>query len=193
MKVYKLFNKDMTCRGYQFRKGLNTCEAANCRQNGFHAAENPLDCLSYYRWEESVCWVCNAGGDIDEDDVDSKVSCTELTLMLQLDLEDFIVEAVRYMISHPRRPYRQRTGTITVAKDSAAVPEAGRAVIIRGTDPHVQGQDGIWVEAPDGAVTALVWESRDGKEVTRAEVWNGGTPKWTWPPYPYTRKEGVPC
>ena len=28
--------------------GLNITDKANCRANGFHCAENPLDCLSYY-------------------------------------------------------------------------------------------------------------------------------------------------
>ena len=49
MKAYKGFNKDMKCRGFQFREGETyheeTALLCNC---GFHACEMPLDVLSYY-------------------------------------------------------------------------------------------------------------------------------------------------
>ena len=48
MIAYKGFRPGMICIGYQFQMGLNVTEKANCRQNGFHCAEDPLDCLSYY-------------------------------------------------------------------------------------------------------------------------------------------------
>ena len=46
MIAYKGFEKGLTCRDYQFRMGLNVTDKANCAQNGFHCAENPLDCLT---------------------------------------------------------------------------------------------------------------------------------------------------
>ena len=48
MIAYKGFEKGLTCRDYQFRMGLNVTDEANCTHNGFHCAENPLDCLTYY-------------------------------------------------------------------------------------------------------------------------------------------------
>ena len=49
MKAYKGFNKDMTCRGFQYEIGkeYETAAADLCRI-GFHACENPLDCFSHY-------------------------------------------------------------------------------------------------------------------------------------------------
>ena len=42
MIAYKGFQKDLKCRGFQFQEyGINETEKANCRQNGFHCAENP--------------------------------------------------------------------------------------------------------------------------------------------------------
>ena len=49
MKAYKGFNKDMTCRGFQFEEGKEYhTESAELCQSGFHACENPLDCFGYY-------------------------------------------------------------------------------------------------------------------------------------------------
>ena len=55
VKYYKGFNRDMTCRGFQYKEGetYTTDEAKLC-QSGFHACENPLDCFSYYNPSESV-------------------------------------------------------------------------------------------------------------------------------------------
>ena len=55
MKAYKGFNKDMTCRGFQYEEGktYETDKAELCN-SGFHACENPLDCFYYYAPGESV-------------------------------------------------------------------------------------------------------------------------------------------
>ena len=49
MKAYKGFNKDMTCRGFQYEIGKEyETDAADLCRIGFHACENPLDCCSHY-------------------------------------------------------------------------------------------------------------------------------------------------
>ena len=55
MKAYKGFNKDMTCRGFQYEEGktYKTDKAELCSK-GFHACENPLDCFNYYAPGKSV-------------------------------------------------------------------------------------------------------------------------------------------
>ena len=92
MIAYKGFRPGLICRGYQFVMGLNTTEKANCRENGFHCAEDPLDCLSYYSsLEHSEYYIVNAGGDIDEDEHDSKIACTELTVIKRLTKEELFL------------------------------------------------------------------------------------------------------
>ena len=58
MKAYKGFNKDMTCRGFQYEEGktyeLPEGEEAKLCETGFHACENPVMCLSYYDASKSV-------------------------------------------------------------------------------------------------------------------------------------------
>lgn len=104
MLVYKAMNPGQVCRGTKLSHGLNIEKEANCAANGWHAAENPLDCLHYYHDEkQSEFWVCEAAGDIDEDGFDSKVSCTHLTLLKKLTLEEFVLHAIAYILRHPER------------------------------------------------------------------------------------------
>ena len=75
MYAYKGFEPDLSCRGYRFVMGKNVTPEANCASNGFHCAEDPLDCLSYYGdMNRSIYCLVQPGGDIDEDDRDSKIA-----------------------------------------------------------------------------------------------------------------------
>ena len=48
LKAVKGFNKDMTCRGYQYTEGkTHEFPRAKCCEEGGHACEHPLDCFSY--------------------------------------------------------------------------------------------------------------------------------------------------
>ena len=101
MIAYKGFRPGMICIDYQFQMGLNVTDKANCRQNGFHCAENPLDCLNYYGdIDHSEYYIVNAGGDIDEDEVDSKISCTELTVLKRLTKEELLLHGLAFMADH---------------------------------------------------------------------------------------------
>lgn len=104
MYAYKGFEPDLSCRGYRFVMGKNVTPEANCASNGFHCAEDPLDCLSYYGdMNRSIYCLVQPGGDIDEDDRDSKIACTELTILRQLTRKEFFLHALAYMVDHPGR------------------------------------------------------------------------------------------
>ncbi len=99
MLAYKGFGTGLVCRGYKFREGKQHEEKeANCARNGFHCASNPMDCLYYYpNFKESVYCIVNAGGDIDEDGNDSKIACTELTIVRVLTPEEYLLQIVKYI------------------------------------------------------------------------------------------------
>ena len=98
--AYKAFAPGLVCRGVAF-KGIgevNVTEAANCVKNGWHCAEDPADCLRYYPdFKTSVYTIVNVGGDVDEDAVDSKISCTELTILRVLEPADYLLHILLYM------------------------------------------------------------------------------------------------
>ena len=129
MIAYKGFRPGMICIDYQFQMGLNVTDKANCRQNGFHCAENPLDCLNYYGdIDHSEYYIVNAGGDIDEDEVDSKISCTELTVLKRLTKEELLLHGLAFMADHPKRKWNKH-----VRKDRAEA--RGGYAVVRGADP----------------------------------------------------------
>lgn len=134
MFVYKMFAPGLVCRGYQFKEGVNECERATCVKEGFHAAENPLDCLSYYpNFDESECWLCYADGDIHEDGSDSKISCTRLEILKRLSKYEFVKAALEYIAQHPKRELND-----LVQQDRAETDSNGIAIAIGG-DPFCKG------------------------------------------------------
>lgn len=154
MIAYKGLEKDLTCRGYQFYLDrINVTEYANCAKNGFHCAENPLDCLSYYdNWRSSVYYVVKAEGDIDEDGIDSKISCTHIRLVKELPMQDLLLHALGYMVRYPGRKWNTRVKL-----------EEGRSndgfVVVRGKNPRASGKMGDFLAlAREGENTQEIQE-----------------------------------
>jgi DNA-directed RNA polymerase subunit RPC12/RpoP len=155
MIAYKGFELGLVCRGYQFNTGLNVTEKANCHANGFHCAENPMDCLSYYgNMDTSEYWIVNAGGDIDEDGDDSKIACTELTLIKKLTREEFFLHGLANMADHPLQKWSH------VKKDKAKAA-CGYAAV-RGTDPAACGEL--------GDILAFAKENKSGGKITQVAL-----------------------
>lgn len=53
MKGYKVFNKDWTCRGFQYEVGktYEMEESPVCCDRGFHFCEKLIDCFNYYSFD----------------------------------------------------------------------------------------------------------------------------------------------
>ena len=139
MKVFKAFNMDLSARlgrgRYQYNIGKWHEEPqANCVRNGFHASEYIFDCYKYYNIAYSRLFECEAAGDIDEDGRDSKISCTKIKLIKELNIYEMAVEACIYIIDHPNRDIFIEREQIHVAKETAIADDIAIAI---GTDPHV--------------------------------------------------------
>lgn len=157
MKAYKGFGPGLVCRGYQFSETeVNQTDKANCKKNGFHCAENPLDCLDYYPdWRRSVYYEVEVLGDLDEDGMDSKISCTQMRLVRKLSLYDLLLDAVVYMVKHPKRKWNG-----CVQMESSAYGDG--FCIARGKHPKAMGT----VED----ILVLVKEKADSVEITEVAL-----------------------
>ena len=91
MKAYKGFNKDMTCRGFQYEEGKEyTTDKAKLCQSGFHACERPLDCLGYYSPNKSIYHEVELDEISDERENDSKVCAKKIKIGAELSLSNLV-------------------------------------------------------------------------------------------------------
>ena len=100
MKAYKGFNRDMTCRGFQYEEGKEyKTPKAKCCDTGFHACEYPLDCLGYYEPCDSVFHEVELDGDIDRSNDDTKVAATKIKIGARLSIAGLVKAAIEYTMS----------------------------------------------------------------------------------------------
>ena len=97
IKAYKGFNKDMTCRNFQYEEGKEyeeeRAEACNC---GFYACEHPLDCLRYYDPAHSVYHEVEQGGEISKRSDDTKVASTKIKIGARVSIAGLVQAAIEY-------------------------------------------------------------------------------------------------
>ena len=101
MKAYKGFNKDMTCRGFQYEEGgeYETDSAEVC-ESGFHACENPLDCFAYYHPSKgSIFHEVELDGDIQRGDDDTKCAATKIRIGARMTLAGMIKAGLDFVFA----------------------------------------------------------------------------------------------
>ena len=101
MKAYKGFNKDMTCRGFQFKEGETyTEDKAELCNSGFHACERPLDVFNYYAPGESVYHEVELDGVCEKRDGDTKVCARQIKIGAAVDVKGLIKAQFKYVKAH---------------------------------------------------------------------------------------------
>ena len=120
MKAYKGFNKDMTCRGFQFEEGKTYHEEnAKLCESGFHACLNPLDCFNYYAPSESVYHEVELNEVLNEKSEDSKICGKTIKIGAKLDVLGMVKIAVNYIKSNIDRSIEQtNTGNCSAATNT---------------------------------------------------------------------------
>ncbi len=158
MIAYKAFNAKLQAvmgNGlFQFEPG-ETYEEKECKcaRNGFHCAENPLCVLNYYSSQDARFFIVRAEGDINQDGNGSRISCTKLTLVKELNRIQLAAHACMYMQKYPDRDM----------ENSYAVRDRGRCIkeddfiIVRGKSPKAAGVEGSYL--------FLVKEKKGSKEI----------------------------
>ena len=99
VKSYKGFNKDMTCRDFQYKEGkeYETSKAVVCNE-GFHACEHPLDCLGCYPPNTSVYHEVEQTGEFSSDSGsrDSKIASTKIKIGAKLSIAGLVQAAIDF-------------------------------------------------------------------------------------------------
>ena len=104
IKAYKGFNKDMTCRGFQYEEGkeYETEKASVCNE-GFHACEYPLDCFAHYSPNQSVYHLVEQSGDLSKEDDGTKVASTKIKVGAEIGIPGLVKAAIEYTMSRAKK------------------------------------------------------------------------------------------
>ena len=184
MKAYKGFNKDMTCRGFQFEEGktYEEKEAKLC-ESGFHACENALDCFVYYVPGQSVYHEVELEDVCDErQSDDSKVCGKKIRIGAALSVADIVKAHFEYVSSRCEKvdgsvagdneavSVKEKQSCSAGNRGSASAGNCGSAVsrgsvsvgtngcgLVRGNDVKIRG--GI------GALLVIAEEKKDSFDI----------------------------
>lgn len=130
MKAYKGFNKDMTCtpagKSFQYEEGktYETEEASLCH-TGFHACENPIDCLSYYAPANSVYHEVELEDVSGEREEDTKRCGKKITIGTSLDIKGLVKASIEYI--------KERCDNNKCGGDGSAL-NGGNGSVLRGAE-----------------------------------------------------------
>ena len=128
MKAYKGFNKDMTCRGFQYENGKTYEEpTAKLCDSGFHACIDPLDCFSYYAPGTSVYREVELEDNGEREECDTKICGKKIAIGAEISLPGIIKAHAEYVKSKctmehtdPKQATAGDSGAATAGDSGAA-------------------------------------------------------------------------
>jgi hypothetical protein len=97
--MYKGFDKDLKCRGYQYEEGKEYVLEGEARAcvGGFHTCENPFDVFGFYAPNESHRF-CEVEGSGKEDKQDKKSSFEKIKIVAEIGLGGLIKAGVKFCL-----------------------------------------------------------------------------------------------
>ena len=102
MEVYKGTNKDMKCRGFQYKLGETAVfdgEPHLCKA-GLHACEQPIDVLNHYTPNESRYFEAEAEEvSAERESSDSKIVAKKMTLKAEIGVPGLVKAQIEYVKS----------------------------------------------------------------------------------------------
>ena len=138
----KGFNRDLTCRGYQFEVGkthkhegeVETCEA------GFHAIEgHPLEVFNYYSPGLSVFHEVELRGPFARHSSDSKIAAAEITIKAELKIPEIVARTIKWVVD---RATLEEGGKATGVQGAASATGYQGAAMSSGAGGRVSGANG---------------------------------------------------
>ncbi|EBV9234134.1 hypothetical protein ASI32_12500 [Salmonella enterica subsp. enterica serovar Hadar] len=163
--TFKGFNKDLTCRDFQFAIGETFHHDGKVEAcgSGFHACECPFDVFSYYPPAESRYAETISFGVIDrEEEGDTKIASASITIKAELTLPQFIQRGIEWIWSKIDKSLEQQimTGDRSAATNtgdwSAAEVSGSQSV---AASLGIEGK----ARASEGGAIVLCYRDEDGE------------------------------
>ena len=174
MKGYKGFDRDLKCRGKQYKIGQTEREeTAELCNKGLHYCEYPLDCFGYYPPADSRYCEVDAEEVSDKKDDDSKRVAKSLTIGAEIGIPGIAKASVEYIMG---RVSSQKTNTgdwsaatNTGDQSAATVTGKGSVAVACGRCGKAKGAIGCAIvlceRDDDGAIIHIQSELIDGDKI----------------------------
>ena len=154
IKSFKGFNKDMTCRKFQYEEGKDyETDTASACNSGFHACEYPLDVFGYYPPGISVYHEVEQSGEISRDTDNSKVASTKIHIGAEIDIRGLVNAAIEFTKS--RTTTEHTDPKLATAGDCGAATAGYKGAATAGdSGAATAGYKGAATAGDCGAATA---------------------------------------
>ena len=121
MKAFKGFNKDLTCRGFQYKVGETyEEEKAELCHAGFHACESPVACLQYYEPATSIYHQVELEDVSNEKDTDTKRVGKKITIGAEIGVQEICSLTFEYVKEHCTNENNAEAGKPATAGNAGA-------------------------------------------------------------------------
>jgi hypothetical protein len=184
IKGVKGFNKDLTCRGFQYEVGktYETDEKpVRCTANGFHFCTNPLDIFSYYNPIDSVFHEVDGMEQKDTSDDDSKIAVSKIKIGEEINLFQLIKIGVECILK--KVDFKDTPATNT-GERSAATNTGERSAATNTGESSAATNTGNWSAATNTGY---------GSAATNTGNWSTATNTGNWSAATVEGKDSIAC
>ena len=158
MKAFKGFNKNLTCRGFQYKVGETyEEEKAELCSAGFHACESPVDCLQQYDPATSVYHEVDLEEVSEEKDTDTKRVGKKITIGEEIGIPEICrltFEYVKNNVEAGKQATAGNRGAATAGNRGAATAGEYGAATAGEYGAATAGYAGAATAGYAGAATA---------------------------------------
>ncbi|EKC3508312.1 hypothetical protein OGE53_002815 [Salmonella enterica] len=170
--TFKGFNKDLTCRDFQFAIGETFHHDGKVEAcgSGFHACECPFDVFSYYPPAESRYAETISFGVIDrEEEGDTKIASASITIKSELTLPQFIQRGIEWIWSKIDKSLEQQ---IMTGDWSAATNTGDWSAATNTGDWSAATNTGDWSAATNTGNRSAATNTGDWSAATNTGDWS---------------------
>lgn len=176
MRAFKGFNKDLTCRGYQYEEGKEFhTERAECCDTGFHACEYPLDCFGYYDPAHSVFHEVELSGEMDKSGDNTKVCATDIKIGARLSIAGLVKMAIDFTMSKVNKEAgsdeRHGFASATGYKGASSVSDPTGVAVAWGHEARAKGCKGAHLILSDWKYVGARYSDGDYMDHYDKESW----------------------
>ncbi|ELY0313475.1 hypothetical protein SLL68_002677 [Salmonella enterica] len=178
--TFKGFNKDLTCRDFQFAIGETFHHDGKVEAcgSGFHACECPFDVFSYYPPAESRYAETISFGVIDrEEEGDTKIASASITIKAELTLPQFIQRGIEWIWSKIDKSLEQQ---IMTGNQSAATNTGNQSAATNTGYRSAATNTGDWSAATNTGYRSAATNTGNQSAATNTGYQSAATNTGDW-------------